>query len=158
MILYIIAKGKFASAVSELAQRALQIADNWCWKQQLSINAQKTAVVAYAKIIVLTGLRPLVLGGEGIPYVSEVKYLGVIFDQKLTRNSHITNIAQKVAISLRRRRRLCGKNWGLQQKMMLWLYTRVIIPMISTEQWQGGRKPCTWEHPSDSMSFKDEHA
>ena len=45
--------------------------------------------------------------------------------------THIMKTIQKAAMSLGRCRRMCGKNWGLNPKMTLWLYTRVVRPMIT---------------------------
>lgn len=39
--------------------------------------------------------QPLVLAGEKISYVKEAKYLGIWFDQKLTRNPHIQKTINK---------------------------------------------------------------
>ena len=129
--LVIIIRGRFARVISEQTQTALNIVDNWCKQDRLSVNAQKTQVVAFTKRRALQGLKPPVLGGREIPLVKEIKYLGVIFDQKLTWRPHITKTTKKASIALGRCRRMCGKNWGLNPKMTLWLYTRVIRPMIT---------------------------
>ncbi|CAH1970029.1 unnamed protein product [Acanthoscelides obtectus] len=49
---------------------------------------------------VLEDLPPLTLHGVKIPYASEAKYIGVIFDQRLTWNYYIIRTAQKAAIAL----------------------------------------------------------
>lgn len=129
--LAIVVRGRFAGIISERTQLALNIVNNWCKKEHLSINASKTQVVVFTNKRALQGLKPPVLDGITIPFVQEAKYLGVLFDQRLTWNSHILKVANKASIGLGRCRRMCGKNWGLSPKMTLWLYTRVIRPMIA---------------------------
>ena len=129
--LAIVVKGRFANTISERSQRALKIVDRWCSKEGLSINPLKTTVVTFTRKRALEGLKSLVLNGVEIPCTCEAKYLGVIFDQKLTWNAHIQKVTQKATIALGRCRQMCGKNWGLNPKMILWLFIRVVRPMIT---------------------------
>ncbi|CAG9813258.1 unnamed protein product [Phaedon cochleariae] len=128
----IIAKGKFAGTVSEHTQTALNIINKWCQEEELTVNPLKTTIVVFTKKKVLRGLKPPVLNGVEIPIAQEVKYLGVIFDHKLTWNQHLQKIIQKSTIALNLCRRMCGKNWGLKPKMIIWLYrvTQVIGPPL----------------------------
>lgn len=126
----IIVKGRFASVVSDRMQQAINITEKWCKKEKLSINAQKTQIIPFTNKKKLQGIKPLSVGGIKVPLGSEVKYLGITFDQKLTWKAHISNIAKKATMALGRCRRMCGKNWGISPKMTLWLYSRVIRPMI----------------------------
>lgn len=103
----------------------------WCNEEALTVNPLKTTIVNFTKKKRLTGLKPIALNGVVIPYALEAKYLGVIFDHKLTWNQHIQKITQKSTVSFNICRKMCGKNWGLNPKMTLWLYTRVIRPMIT---------------------------
>lgn len=129
--LAIVVKGKFAGVITEQTQKALNIVNKWCQKEQLSVNAQKTTAVVFTRKKVLGGLKPLTLNNVRIQYSKEAKYLGVIFDQRLTWNPHIQKTTHKSIVALGRCRRMCGKNWGLNPKMTLWLYTRVVRPMIA---------------------------
>lgn len=127
----VVVKGRFASVVSERTQRAINIIQNWCVREKLNVNPKKTQIVPFTRKRALGGLRPPILGGVKIPFVTEAKYLGVLFDHRMTWNTHISKTITKATISLGRCRRLCGKNWGLNPKMTLWLYTAVVRPMIA---------------------------
>ena len=129
--LAIVIRGRFAGIISERTQMALNIVHDWCMIEKLSVNAKKTQIVPFTRKRALQGLKPPVLAGTEIPFAKEVKYLGITFDQKLTWKTHILNTAKKASIALGRCRRMCGKNWGLNPKMTLWLYTRVIRPMVT---------------------------
>jgi ribonuclease HI len=107
------------------------LVSRWCDKEGLSINPLKTVIVPFTKKRVLPGLTPPILDNIIIPFSTEAKYLGVTFDQKLTWNPHFKRLKHRATTALGRCRRLCGKNWGLKPKLTLWLYTRVIRPMIT---------------------------
>ena len=61
---------------------------------------------------------------------TEVKYLGVILDQKLMELPPEKGPA-KAALSLQTCRRLLDRNWGLKPKMIYWSYTAIIRPMVT---------------------------
>ncbi|XP_011175784.1 uncharacterized protein LOC105207840 [Solenopsis invicta] len=66
-----------------------------------------------------------------VDFRTEVKYLGVILDQKLTWNSHLKKVQSKAALALHTCRRLLVRNWGLRPKMILWSYMAIVRPMVT---------------------------
>jgi hypothetical protein len=54
----------------------------------------------------------LTLYGANIPIVDEVKFLGLIFDQKLTFEPHIQYLKQRCLISLNLLRVVAHTDWG----------------------------------------------
>jgi hypothetical protein len=62
---------------------------------------------------------------------NQVKYLGVILDSKLNWKFHIDNRIRKTSIVYWQDRRAIGKTWGLKPKVMYWIYTSVIRPMLT---------------------------
>jgi hypothetical protein len=66
----------------------------WCKHWNMKINEEKSRAVYFSHRI-----RPpeslLTLNGQNIPFVNSVKYLGVIFDKKITWRLHIETVATK---------------------------------------------------------------
>jgi hypothetical protein len=75
-------------------QRGLNSMAAWYKRWNIKINEDKTRVINFSRRI-----RPpdslLTLNGRDIPFVNSVKYLGVIFDEKITRRLHIETIEAK---------------------------------------------------------------
>jgi hypothetical protein len=69
-------------------QRGLNSVEEWSKLWNIKINEDKTQAIYFSHRI-----RPpeslLTLNGRNIPFVNNVKYLGVIFDKKITWRPHI---------------------------------------------------------------------
>jgi Reverse transcriptase (RNA-dependent DNA polymerase). len=128
--LVVLIVGKHNIIVSELMKEALKWIDDWCKGQALSVNPDKTVVVPFTRRRNLTGLSEPIIGERGITFSREVKYLGVILDNKLTWNAHLEKVVSKAKQTLCVCRRLIGKTWGLKPKMSHWLYTSIVRPRI----------------------------
>jgi hypothetical protein len=70
-------------SIHRILQRVLNSIATWCRHRNIKINEEKTRAVYISHWI-----RPpeslLTLNGQNIPFVNSVKYLGVIFDKKIT--------------------------------------------------------------------------
>lgn len=145
--------GNCPTTTSSLMQTALEKIERWCKDFKLSINAKKTIIVPFTRRRKLDGLEPPTLFGTTIPFSKEVKYLGVILDQKLTWNSHLNYITQKAKIALGTCKRLAGIHWGLCPKNMFWLYTAVVRPIITyvCVIWHSKTKQKTCRSKLDSL-------
>ena len=66
----------------------------WLNGQGLSLNAIKTCVLHIAPRSTLDPLPPVICDGAVLPVVSQTKYLGLIVDDRLTWNSHVTHICK----------------------------------------------------------------
>ncbi|XP_063381255.1 uncharacterized protein LOC134667773 [Cydia fagiglandana] len=129
--LVVTVRGNCQSTLSDLMQRALNTINTWCGENELSINADKTIIVPFTNKRKLDKLKPLVMNGKTIPFSTEVKYLGVTLDQKLTWNKHVDGTIQKARSALAICCRLAGNRWGLKPKIALWLYTSIVRPIVS---------------------------
>lgn len=128
--LVILVEGKFSITIRERMQRALNVVNRWCSREGLKVSPPKTTLVPFTRRRKLEGLGPLFLNGGNLEMSGEVKYLGVIFDSKLTWTSHISKIKRKSEITLAVIRRMYDRQWGLRPGMVHWLYTRVVRPAI----------------------------
>ena len=127
----ILIRGKFNGTISDRMNLALKLVQNWCERVELRVNPAKTIVVPFTRKTKLEDLRPPTLSGQVIRFSDEVKYLGVILDKRLTWNNHLERQINRAKMSLWTCRGLAGKKWGLNPKMMYWLYVTMVRPIIT---------------------------
>ena len=72
--------------------RELELLFTWLQANKLSLNRQKTYYILFhrARIKVTNQSTTLVMGGSILNVTNEIKYLGVIIDDKITWIPHIT--------------------------------------------------------------------
>lgn len=61
---------------------------------------------------------------------SEILYLGITLDKKLLWNSYLEATVGKAMAALMVCRRVAGKTWGCHPKIMHWMYTIIVRPII----------------------------
>jgi hypothetical protein len=75
-------------------QRGLDSMAAWCERWNIKINEDKTQAIYFTHQNRLPASL-LMLNGRNIPFVNNVKYLGVIFDKRTTWRLHIEKIEAK---------------------------------------------------------------
>jgi hypothetical protein len=123
--------GKFPNKVSGLIQWALSTAEIWCSKVELSVNPDKTGLVAFTRKRKLQGFFEPQISRVKLSHSGSVKYLGAILDSRLTWKDHVEVKVRKAHNSLWACRRACGMGWGLGPKVVHWLYVTIVHPTIS---------------------------
>jgi ribonuclease HI len=114
----------------QIMQRTLNRVSQWCETNDLSINPRKTEAIMFTRKR-KWAMGPLKLNGVEIGRKNEVRLLGIILDSKLTWRQQCLHVKKKCLIALASVRRVVGRSWGLQPKMMKWIYTAVVRPMAS---------------------------
>ena len=128
--LVIVVRGKHDEVISNLMQNALTRIWDWCVSSGLSINPSKTVIVPFTKRKKVAIAAPS-LNGTTLELKTEVKYLGIILDQKLTWKPQLERILKKALTATWICRRLLGRTWGLKPKMIFWSYITVIRPIVT---------------------------
>ena len=113
-----------------LAQSAIDTALQWGARNGLHFAHKKTVSVIFTRRLLDPNLPKLKLGDKAIKYVQTVTYLGVLLHSQLNWMPHIKQKIAKARGLLFKVRNAAGKLWGLNPKMMLWLYTMIVKPMI----------------------------
>jgi ribonuclease HI len=93
------------------------------------VNPGKTKVIMFTTKS--WKMRPLLLSGKELAFTKKEKYLGVILDDKLNWTAHCEEKINKAIKTLTLCRRAVGKTWGFTPKVMHWVYTAVVRPMLS---------------------------
>ncbi|CAH2108833.1 unnamed protein product [Euphydryas editha] len=128
--LAILIRGKFVNTICEVTNAALRIVEKWCGDNGLSVNPAKTELVMFTNNRIFGNYKLPKLFNTELQLANEVKYLGVILDSKLNWGAHLDAKLSTATISFWQCRRMIGKTWGLSPKIVLWLYTAVIRPII----------------------------
>lgn len=129
--LAVILIGKFISSLCELMQHAFALIENWCTDHEQMANPDKTKIVLFTKRRQIQGFKAPKLFGKEIHLSNSAKILGVIIDAKLNFNLHIHDRINKATATLWQCRRTFGKTWGLNAKILMWIYKSVVRPMFS---------------------------
>jgi hypothetical protein len=100
------------------------------------------------------GFKKPILFGTELQWKNQVKYLGVILDEKLNWNSHIDHRMQKATIAFWQCRR---ENTETETKVVYWIYTPVVRPILTyaallcwkkASQISGNRKTAHLRYPA----------
>jgi len=127
----LLAVGKFPNTVSGLIQWDLHTVELWCAGLSLSVNPDKTGLVASTRKRKLTGFFEPRLFGKTLKCSMLVKYLGVILDSRLTWKEQMDVKVKKAQNLMWACRRACGATWGLKPRVVHWLYVAIIRPSVS---------------------------
>jgi hypothetical protein len=98
---------------------------------RLSGNADKASMVLFINNRKLVGSKKSILFGTELQLKSQVKYLGVILDEKLNWHSIIDHRMKKATIVFWQCRKAIGKTWGLKPKVVYCTYTSVVRPIFT---------------------------
>jgi len=126
--------------VSGLIQWALHTIEVWCGELGLSVNPDKTRLVAFIRRRKFPGFFESSLFEITLHCSMSVKHLGVVLDSRLTRKEHVDVKVRKAQNSMWACRRACGVTWGLTPRVVHWLYVTIIRPPItfaSSVWWPG---------------------
>ena len=112
-------------------QRTVDIISNWCKDNGLELSPHKTSLVLFTRKRKFSIDTPITIDGHTLSYSKDVRYLGVILDQKLNWTKHVDTVTSKATASLYTAQRAVGKSWGISAITTKWLYKSVIIPAVS---------------------------
>jgi hypothetical protein len=122
---------KFPNTVSRLIQWALHTVETWCDGLGLSVNPDKTGLVAFTRRRKLPGFFEPRLYGTTLYRSTSVKYLGVILDSRLNWREHMDVRSKDVPNLLWVYRRAYVVVWGLGPRVVHWLCISIIRPTIT---------------------------
>lgn len=127
-------RGFSVSTIGDLMRTALTIVETWCQERNLKVNPVnpiKTKVVLFRRTKTEeTELGDLVLFGTILYVTATVKYLGVIFDNRMTWIAHLEHKIDKAIGIFWMCRSAINRSWGLSPKAIWWIYTAVVRPIL----------------------------
>ena len=119
--------GKDIEEIRGTMQRYLHNLNAWFLKWGFKISMTKTAKIlfSYSKKNI-----DISLNGEVINDKEEIKFLGLIFDKKLTWRPHINDILERCKHKMNILKKLTGTKWGTNTKSLLIIYRALIRSLI----------------------------
>ena len=128
--LVVIVSDKSWDTVNRKLNLILDRVNKWSCNNALVFNADKSAYIQYSWQKSIPSLN-LKLGDSQVKRVTKIKYLGVMFTEKLQWRAHTTYVANKAMKNLLMLQGIVNRNWGLQGKYMRILYLGAIEPIIT---------------------------
>ncbi|GFW59333.1 probable RNA-directed DNA polymerase from transposon X-element [Trichonephila clavipes] len=117
-----------------MIERQLQTAVNnivkWCDTNGHSISASKSCCVHFCR---KRGIHPdpeIRIRDVQIPVVPDVRFLGVIFDRRLTFLPHILQLRKKCEKSLNLLKVLSNTSWGADRTSLFRVYQAIVLSRI----------------------------
>jgi hypothetical protein len=110
---------------------ALGTVQQWCDRTKLSSNPKKMAVMPFTRKRNIKGLTELIHYNKRIQLSSEVKYLGLTLDKGLTWKKRLDKVTDKAYKVFWTCRGTFGKTWELKPKVVHWIYTAVVRPIVT---------------------------
>ena len=103
---------------------------DWCNLWGFKISETKTTAIIFTRKRDQEKEIEIKIGNKQIKFEKEVKFLGVIFDQKLTWNQHTKYVIDKCKKRINLLRALSGTDWGANKKTLVMLYRTLIRSII----------------------------
>ena len=110
-------------------QNSLNAIDKWCHENGFKISNSKTVGVLFTKKRNVPKIR-IKIGSDLIKIDKTAKFLGVIFDNKLSWKPHIEYIINKCKKRMNLMRAISGLQWGASKKALLNIYRALIRSVI----------------------------
>lgn len=127
----VLVTGKDLQTISDLMKAYLREITEWAEENGLGVNPEKTVLVLFTRRYKIPSFRPPKVRGQTLTLSQEAKYLGVILDAKLSWKRNVEERMKKGVNAFYICRKMFGRKWGLQPKLIHWLYTAVVRPIIT---------------------------
>ena len=114
-----------AVSACSFLQKSIDAVSEWAGNNGFKFSTTKTVAIRFTKSRKAEEVPTLTLNGSIIPYESQVKFLGVLFDEKLTWRPHIDDIKLKAKRSLNILKVVSSFDWGADKRSLLKLYNAV---------------------------------
>jgi ribonuclease HI len=131
-------RGKDAGVINYQANQALEMIANWGRDNKLTFSPTKTKAICFHRIRKYAtadhtslDLISLKMDGHKIELEPKLKYLGVVFDERLNWNEHLKYIRGKSMKALGKINRCTSAEWGLNYECRRNLYRYAFEPFIT---------------------------
>ena len=121
--------GRNLDAILKSIQSNLDRISAWCNLWGFKINTSKTTAVLFTHRIDKIESN-LLINGVAIKVEKTAKFLGVIFDSKLTWNAHVAYIEEKCRKRLNLMRMVSGQSFGCNKTCLLTIYRALIRSVL----------------------------
>ena len=114
------------ATIERQLQQNLNKIENWATSNGLKFSKSKTQCVHFCQLRKQYDDQVLHLYGSPIPVVEESKFLGILFDRKLSFIPHIKYLKAKCLKALNLLKGLSNTSWGADRTKLLKLYRSLV--------------------------------
>lgn len=137
----LVAEGLQHRRISRRLNEALEYVDNYYDTWHMKLNHNKTAATFFPldRKKRRVPVRPLTFAGHNVEFSRELKYLGVIFDDRLSFKPHVISARKRIINATNSLRPMLGRNSKLNIANKRLLITQIIMPvgLYSSPIWAG---------------------
>ena len=119
-------RSKNMRTIERHLQQCINRIEDWATNNGFKFSKSKTQCVHFCKLRRVHNDPVLYLYGSPIPVVEHSKFLGVIFDRKLSFIPHIRYVKAKCLKALNLMKVLSNTSWGADRSTLLYLYRSLI--------------------------------
>ena len=119
-------KSKHMQTIERQLQLCLNKIQKWADENGFRFSKSKTVCMHFCNKRKLHPDPELLLDGTVIPVVKEAKFLGLIFDHKLSFKPHINYLRLKCLKALNLLKVVSSLDWGADRKVLLRLYRSLV--------------------------------
>lgn len=131
VVILITGKTDNLTTISELMTTALKTLYKWTQNNGLNLNPTKTELVLFTRKTKIPIFRLPILNNTPLTLKDKAKYLGTILDRKLNFKANTDERIKKACNSFYACKKAIGKNWGFSPKIIHWIYTSVVRPVLT---------------------------
>ena len=119
-------RSKNMHTIERQLQQNLNNIQEWATRNGFKFSKSKTVCLHFCQLRKAHDDPVLTLDGQPIPVEEETKFLGVIFDKKLSFIPHIKKLKAKCQKALNLLRVVAHTDWGADRKIILNLYRTIV--------------------------------
>jgi Reverse transcriptase (RNA-dependent DNA polymerase)/Endonuclease-reverse transcriptase len=112
-------------------QSSISLLTNYYARWKLQLNESKTEAIMFTNKRKIKQISPIIINKSKIPWLPEVKYLGLILDSKLNWSKHIKHITNKCNNAICLLYPIINRKSKLTSKNKLLLYKTILRPLIT---------------------------
>ena len=118
------------TTIERKLQQAINHLETWTTENGFKFSQQKTTCVHFCQKRGCTDKPALRIQKTEIAVADEAKFLGLIFDRKLSFQAHIENLRRKCQPGLNLLKVLSHKEWGADKEILLTLYKTYVLSRL----------------------------
>lgn len=124
----------FKSCNLSFCERQIQLSVNklskWADENGFKFNPSKSACVLFSKKRGIAPAPEIYLNGQLLPVKTEHKFLGLIFDSRLSFTPHLKHLKLKCLKAMNVLKILAHMKWGTDKKCLLHLYKSLVLSRL----------------------------
>lgn len=122
--------GKDLDKIIETLQKNLDKILVWCQTWGFILSKDKSIAVIFSRQRDLSTRLQFKIGQTPVKFEKEVKFLGMIFDERLSWKAHIDYVVDKCKKRLNLMRSISGTTWGADKSSLLTIYKALIRSIL----------------------------